>query len=101
MEYQKDELSIALAQMQDNLRKVADEHSERLWLQSGRNILNNKLRGDRGLPELSQDVIDFLAIYCEAQLGALYVLGATLTTCNTDMVSPGQRRRLSAWAKGL
>jgi len=74
MEYQKDELSIALAQMQDNLRKVADEHSERLWLQSGRNILNNKLRGDRSLPELSQDVIDFLATYCEAQLGALYVL---------------------------
>src|ERR1700722_15587104 len=74
MEYQKDELSVALKQMQDNLKKVADEHAERIWLQSARNALYETLRGGRGLTELSHDVMDCLASFCEAQLGAFYVL---------------------------
>jgi len=74
MENQTDELSLALKQMQDSLKKVSDEHSERIWLQSGRNILNDKLRGERTLPEISQNIIDHLAASCEAQLGAFYVL---------------------------
>jgi PAS domain S-box-containing protein len=74
MENQKDELGVALKQMQDNLKKVADEHAERTWLQSARNMLDEKLRGDRSLSEVSQNVIDCLTTFCEAQLGAFYVL---------------------------
>src|SRR6185437_1771492 len=73
MEHQ-DELSVALLQMQDNLRKVADEHAESLWLQSAMNILNAKLRGYRSLSDLSKNVLDTLASFCEAQIGAFYVL---------------------------
>ena len=47
MDNQKDELSVALQQMQDNLKKVADEHAERIWLQSARNALNETLRGGK------------------------------------------------------
>jgi hypothetical protein len=47
MENQKDELSVALRQMQDNLKKVADEHAERIWLQSARYALYETLRGGR------------------------------------------------------
>ena len=54
MEDQKDELGVALRQMQDNLKKVADEHTERIWLQLARNTLDKKLRGDRTLAEVSQ-----------------------------------------------
>src|ERR1700743_2019225 len=74
MDNQKDELSVALKQMQDNLKKVEDEHAERIWLQSARNALNETLRGGRSLTELSQNIMDCLASFCEAQLGAFYVL---------------------------
>ena len=88
MDNQKDELSVALKQMQDNLKqmqdnlkqmqdnlkKVADEHAERIWLQSARNKLDEQLRGGQSLPAVSQNIIDGLAAFCEAQLGAFYVL---------------------------
>jgi len=74
METQTDELSLALKQMQDSLKKVSDEHSERIWLQSNRNILSDKLRGDRTLQELSRNIVDYLASACDAQLGAFYTL---------------------------
>ena len=74
MENRKDELSLALKQMQDNLKKVADEHAERIWLQSARNAVYEALRGDKSLSELSQNLMDCLASFCEAQLGAFYVL---------------------------
>jgi PAS domain S-box-containing protein len=74
MENQQDELSVALKQMQDNLKKVADEHAERIWLQAARNTLDEKLRGGRSLAEVAQYVMDGLASFCQAQLGAFYVL---------------------------
>jgi len=74
MEPQADELSLALKQMQDSLRKVSDEHAERIWLQSGKNALTEKLRGDLPLRQVAQNVTDCLASLCEAQLGALYSL---------------------------
>src|SRR6185312_15698856 len=74
MENQEDEFSVALMQLQDNLKKVAEEHAERTWLQSARNALEEKLRADRSLLQVSQNVVDSLASYCEAQLGAFYVL---------------------------
>ena len=74
METHVDELSFALRQMQDNLKKVAEEHTERIWLQAGRNSLNEKLRGDRSLQEVSKNIIDQLAAFSDAQIGAFYVL---------------------------
>lgn len=68
-----DELSLALRQMQDNLKKMSEEHSERIWLQMARNHLNEKLRGDRSLKEVAGNVLDCLAAFCDVQVGALYV----------------------------
>ncbi|MCW3118449.1 MAG: domain S-box-containing protein [Chitinophagaceae bacterium] len=73
MEHTSDELSHALQQMQDNLKRVAVEHAERIQLQGGKNTLNEKLRGDKTLPELSREIIDFLVSYSAAQIGTLYV----------------------------
>jgi len=74
MEHHNDELSAALNQMQGNLRKVVDEHAERIWLQSAMDMLNDKLRGEKSLSTLSQNVMDGLASLCEAQVGAFYVI---------------------------
>ena len=73
MENKTDDLSVALQQMQSNLKKVSEEHSERTWLQTGKNSLNEKLRGDKTLPEISKEIVDFLAAYTVAQIGTVYV----------------------------
>ena len=73
MENKTDELSQALLQMQENLKRVSEEHAERIWLQTGRNTLNERLRGDKTLHEIVKDIIDFLAFYFTAQIGTLYV----------------------------
>ncbi|HJY11484.1 MAG TPA: PAS domain-containing protein, partial [Flavobacterium sp.] len=74
MENPKDELSRALQQMQDNLKKISEEHSERIWLQSGENILNENLRGDKKLDELSKVIVEFFVSYTKSQIGSFYVL---------------------------
>ena len=73
MENKTDDLSVALQQMQNNLKKISEEHSERTWLQTGKNSLDEKLRGDKTLPELSKEIVDFLAAYTVAQIGTVYV----------------------------
>jgi len=73
MENKTDDLSVALQQMQNNLKKVSEEHSERTWLQTGKNNLDEKLRGDKTLTELSKEIVDFLASYTVAQIGTIYV----------------------------
>jgi PAS domain S-box-containing protein len=74
MEKNVDELSLALQQMQSNLKKVYEEHSERIWLQTGKNMLNERLRGNKSLDELSKDIVDFLVSYSVAQIGTMYIM---------------------------
>ena len=73
MENKTDDLSVALQQMQSNLKKVSEDHSESTWLQTGKNNLNEKLRRDKSLPEISKEIVDFLASYTVAQIGTAYV----------------------------
>jgi PAS domain S-box-containing protein len=74
MEQSKDELGHALLQMQQNLKRVSEEHAERVWLQACKNQLADKLKGNRTLKELSKDIIAFLVSHSEAQIGTLYTL---------------------------
>ncbi|TRX29383.1 response regulator [Flavobacterium franklandianum] len=73
MENKTDDLSVALQQMQTNLKKVSEEHTERTWLQTGKNNLNEKLSSVKTLLELSKEIIDFLVSYTSAQIGTVYV----------------------------
>jgi PAS domain S-box-containing protein len=70
----RDELSIALQQMQSNLQKVSEEHAERTWLQTGKNSLSERLRGEKSLPEVAKEIVDFLAVYVTVQIGTVYIL---------------------------
>src|SRR5690242_3745701 len=74
MENTSDELSQALLQMQNNLRKISDEHGERLWLQTGKNILAEKLQGNKSLRQMTMETVDFLVSYSGAQIGTIYTL---------------------------
>jgi CheY-like chemotaxis protein len=51
--------------------KLAIRHQQ--WLQQGQNQLNEVLRGELELRELSQNLLAFLATHLDAHAGALYV----------------------------
>ena len=68
-----DLLSKALKNMKQNLQKLSQENEVRTWMLTGAGELNNILRGDKGVEELAQDVINMLTPYFKAQVGTIYV----------------------------
>ena len=74
MKNTSDELSVALQQMQQNLHQISMEHSERIWLQSGKSVLSEKLISEQSLDALSKEVVDFFTSYTAALVATIYVL---------------------------
>ncbi|XCN74073.1 MAG: response regulator [Candidatus Electrothrix aestuarii] len=56
-----------------SLQQTAEENNRYDWLQTGQLELDDQLRGDQSLSELSKRIINYLAAYLEAQIGALYI----------------------------
>ncbi|MFP4472017.1 MAG: response regulator, partial [Bacteroidales bacterium] len=79
---EKDRLTLALNKMTRALRDTSLENESQNWLKSGQNALNEKMRGDRDLMELTSAIITYLAEYLDAQVGAVYLVdesGRTLS----------------------
>lgn len=68
-----DRLGNALKKMTVSLKMTTRENEQLNWLTSGINKLNEALRGDKTIEELSTDVIAFLSRYVDANIGALYI----------------------------
>ena len=67
-----DRLSDALNRMTQSLRQALEENRRQNWLKSGQTELNNRMRGELDIPDLAQNIINFLTSYLEAQVGILY-----------------------------
>ena len=70
---ESDMLGIALDTMKGNLQKLSRENETRTWLLTGNNELNDKIRGEKDVKDLAQDVINQLTTYFNAQIGAVYL----------------------------
>ncbi len=68
-----DTLGLALDKMKNNLQKLSKENATRTWLLTGNSELNDKIRGEKGVKDLAQDVIIYLTTYLKAQIGAVYL----------------------------
>lgn len=68
-----DTLGLALDKMKNNLQKLSKENATRTWLLTGNSELNDKIRGEKGVKDLAQDVIIYLNTYLKAQIGAVYL----------------------------
>ena len=68
-----DELGTAMRTMTRRLRELSQENKEKDWLNNGQVALNDQVRGEHSLEDLSNRIINFLARYLEAQIGALYI----------------------------
>lgn len=71
---EKDILGNALKKMTMSLRETTAENEKHIWLTTGQNRLNEKLRGDQNLEELASNTITFLSGYLKANIGAVYLL---------------------------
>ena len=69
----EDELSIALNKMVDQLRDSYDETEQNSWFRSGINLLNEKLRGDQNLNDISAHALSFMMSFLHSQLGSIHI----------------------------
>lgn len=68
-----DMLGKALETMRNNLQKLSLDNQTRNWLLTGNSELNDKVRGEKDVKNLAQDVVTQLANYLKAQIGAIYI----------------------------
>jgi len=69
-----DTLGIALYEMTKKLREASIEIMNQDWLKTGINELGFKIRGEKSIHELCEEVVTFLAHYLDAQIGLLYLM---------------------------
>ena len=68
-----DELAHALNRMTTALRTATDENGRQSRLKTAQNELNELMRGDLSLEQLSKNVINYLSKFSGALLGAIYL----------------------------
>ncbi|MFH1159483.1 MAG: ATP-binding protein, partial [bacterium] len=69
----QDTLGVSLFDMTKKLRETSLEIKNQDWLKTGLNELSQKTSGERGIKELTDDVIIFLAHYLDSRLGLLFL----------------------------
>ncbi|NJO14477.1 MAG: hypothetical protein HC877_01640 [Thioploca sp.] len=71
---EQDELGHALADMTSTLRQVTQKTTTQDWLKTGQNQLNDQMSGEQNLVDLGHNIISFITIYVEAQIGVFYLV---------------------------
>ncbi|MBI4775718.1 MAG: MCP four helix bundle domain-containing protein [Deltaproteobacteria bacterium] len=70
-------LGASIRQMQSSLRKSRDDAAARDWLKTGIARLNDLMRGEQELTDLSAGIISEIVTYLGAQVGAFYLMDNT------------------------
>ncbi len=64
----------ALNRMAESLQRSFEVISDKEWLQSGLNQLNEQMMGDKTVEVLSKEVVDVVANYTNSEFGSIYVM---------------------------
>ncbi|MEE4285219.1 MAG: response regulator [Mariniphaga sp.] len=70
---EEDELTISLNKMATRLEEVKVKNDKEIWLQNGLNDLEDQMRGNYTVRELSNRIITWLSHFLRAEMGAVYV----------------------------
>ena len=68
-----DRLSVALNRMTKTLREATEEREKENWFKTGQMELNETIRGENDIIDLSRSIITSLCGYLGAKIGAFYV----------------------------
>ncbi len=74
----KDELTVALNKMAERLELTKEKNEKESWLQKGISGLEDQMRGNFSVRELSSRIITYLCSFLEVEMGALYVFDEVL-----------------------
>ncbi|MDO8953119.1 MAG: ATP-binding protein, partial [Draconibacterium sp.] len=70
---ENDELSISLNLMAARLEETKTKNDRERWLQNGISSLDDQMRGNFSVRDLSEKIITYLANFLEVEIGAVYV----------------------------
>ena len=76
----------AINQITDKLRQITDKSQKSDWLKTGQTELDEKMRGEQETVALTQNIINYLATYVNAQVG-IFFLTAENDETNFKLVS--------------
>lgn len=76
------ELAASFSEMQVSLREASEVNETQNWMKNGQIKLNENVRGEINIMELTTRVITFLAGYLDAQIGAVYLADEDQKTLN-------------------
>lgn len=68
-----EKLGNALANMRDSLKAKTELAEEYNWLSTGKNKLNESVRGDISIEDFGKQLIRFMAEYTHANIGSIYL----------------------------
>lgn len=98
----EDELTISLNKMAERLEEIKVKNEKEIWLQNGLNDLEDQMRGNYTVRELSDKIIGWLSRFLGAEMGAVYVFDEVLehleltgsvglnTSEIKDIIKPGE-----------
>jgi signal transduction histidine kinase/CheY-like chemotaxis protein len=66
---------------------------QRDWLRNGQNLLAQQVLGEHSLNSVSRKILEFLAGYLDAQVGAIYVLDTTHAVRTAGFALPAEKQR--------
>ena len=75
---EEDELTPALNKMTERLQEVQQNAEKENWLQKGISGLDDTIRGNYTVRQLSEKIITYLCSFLDAQMGAIYVFDEVL-----------------------
>ncbi len=73
-----DELTVSLNKMADKLEEIKLKTEKENWLQKGINGLDDEMRGNSNVRELSKKIINYLSNFIGFEIGAIYVYDEVL-----------------------
>ncbi|MGE4587764.1 MAG: response regulator [Mangrovibacterium sp.] len=59
--------------MTNNLRRISVENESETWIKTGQSGLNDAMRGEQNVNDLSKNIISFLTKYLKGEVGVLYL----------------------------
>jgi len=74
------------------------ERETQLWLRAGQSLLSERMQGDQRLETLGDKVLDFVAVYLDAQVASLYVAdaGGRFRRVAGYAIAPGKEGAIAA-----
>jgi len=77
-----DQLGYALSEMTQTLRQVTTKNEVQDWFKTGQTQLHDQMSGDLTLVDLAHNIVSFVTLYLEGQIGICYLVEHTVEGLN-------------------